>query len=181
MGKKYSEINDKIKTFIQAQKLFFVGTAASDGRVSVSPKGIDTFRIINKNRIVWLNLSGSGNETAAHLLENTRMTIMFCAFEGSPNILRLYGKARALHPRDPEWKGLILMFPEIPGARQIIDMQLELVQSSCGMAVPYFEYQGERKELIEWAEALGDEGLQKYWEENNQISLDGKATKILAS
>ncbi len=181
MGKKYGEINDKIKDFIQAQKLFFVGTAASDGRVSVSPKGIDTFRIVNKNRIVWLNLSGSGNETAAHLLESTRMTIMFCAFEGSPNILRIYGKARALHPRDSEWKDLIPLFPELPGARQIIDMQVELVQNSCGMAVPYFEYQGERNELIEWAEALGDDGIKKYWEDKNQVSLDGKATKILAS
>jgi len=111
LGKKYNEINDKIKTFIQDQKLFFVGTAASDGRVSVSPKGIDTFRIINKNRIVWLNLSGSGNETATHLLESTRMTIMFCAFEGSPSILRLYGKASAIHPRDPEWKDLMSLLP----------------------------------------------------------------------
>ncbi len=179
MGKKYNEINDKIKTFIQDQKLFFVGTAASDGRVSVSPKGIDTFRIINKNRIVWLNLSGSGNETATHLLESTRMTIMFCAFEGSPSILRLYGKASAIHPRDPEWKDLMSLLPELPGARQIIDMQVELVQDSCGMGVPYFEYKGERNELITWAEDLGDEGLKKYWEDKNQVSLDGKSTKIL--
>ncbi len=179
MGKKYSEIDDKIKAFIQAQKLFFVGTAAADGRVSVSPKGIDTFRIIDKNRIAWLNLSGSGNETAAHLLENSRMTIMFCAFEGSPNILRLYGKARAYHPRDPEWQDLMPLFPALPGARQIIDMQLELLQNSCGMAVPYFDYQGERNELLKWAEDLGDAGIQKYWEDKNQLSLDGKATKIL--
>ncbi len=179
MGKKYSEIDDKIKAFIQAQKLFFVGTAAPDGRVSVSPKGIDTFRIIDKNRIAWLNLSGSGNETAAHLLENSRMTIMFCAFEGSPNILRLYGKARVYHPRDPEWQDLMPLFPALPGARQIIDMQLELLQNSCGMAVPYFDYQGERNELLKWAEDLGDAGIQKYWEDKNQLSLDGKATKIL--
>jgi len=179
LGEKYSKINDKIKAFIQAQKLFFVGTAASDGRVSVSPKGIDTFRIINKNRIIWLNLSGSGNETAAHLLENTRMTIMFCAFEGSPNILRIYGKAKALHPRDPEWKDLIPLFPKLPGARQIIDMQVELLQNSCGMAVPCFEYQGERNGLIEWAEALGDQGIKQYWEDKNQVSLDGKETKIV--
>ncbi len=179
MGKKYSEIDDKIKAFIQAQKLFFVGTAAPDGRVSVSPKGTDTFRIIDKNRIAWLNLSGSGNETAAHLLENSRMTIMFCAFEGSPNILRLYGKARAYHPRDPEWQDLMPLFPALPGARQIIDMQLELLQNSCGMAVPYFDYQGERNELLKWAEDLGDAGIQKYWEDKNQLSLDGKATKIL--
>lgn len=179
MGKKYSEINDKIKDFIQAQKLFFVGTAASDGRVSVSPKGIDTFRIINKNRIAWLNLSGSGNETAAHLLDNNRMTIMFCAFEGSPSILRLYGKAQVFHPRDPEWQDLLPLFPELPGTRQIIDMAIELVQNSCGMAVPYFDYKGERNELLKWAEAMGEEGIQKYWADKNQVSLDGKTTKIL--
>ena len=179
MDKKYSKINEKTKAFIQAQKLFFVGTAASDGRVSVSPKGADSLRVLDENRVLWLNLSGSGNETAAHLIENRRMTLMFCAFEGLPNILRLYGQARAFHPRDPEWQDLLSFFPTLPGARQIIDMQVVLVQNSCGMAVPHFEYKGEREELNAWAESLGEEGLKKYWEAKNQVSLDGKATKIL--
>ena len=119
MGKQYSEISEKHIEFIQEQKIFFVGTASENGRVNVSPKGMDTLRVIDPNTVAWLNLTGSGNETAAHLLKNDRMTLMFCAFEGNPLILRLYGHAKIFHPRDVEYKNLIDLFPETPGSRQI--------------------------------------------------------------
>jgi len=144
MGEKFSEISDKHAEFISRQKIFFVGTAAPDGRVNVSPKGMDTLRIEGRNRVCWLNLTGSSNETAAHLLESDRMTIMFCAFEGKPRILRLYGRARTIHPRDEDWNDLISMFPPVAGAWQIIEMAVDLVHSSCGMGVPRFDYAGDR-------------------------------------
>ncbi|MBI4687449.1 MAG: pyridoxamine 5'-phosphate oxidase family protein [Nitrospirae bacterium] len=178
MGQRYTEISGQIKGFIERQKIFFIGTAACDGRVNISPKGMDSLRILNKNRVVWLNLTGSGNETAAHLLENDRMTIMFCSFEGEPMILRLYGYAKAYHPRDAEWDDMISLFPPLAGARQIIDMKVDLVQTSCGAAVPCFEYKAEREQLIEWIEKKGEEGIKKYWDEKNRFSIDGKPTKI---
>ena len=135
MGKRFSEIGDQRREFIEQQKMFFVGTADSYGRVNVSPKGMDSLKVMGDNRVVWLNMTGSGNETAAHLVENDRMNIMFCAFEGSPMILRLFGHAKVIHPRDSGWDGLFSMFRAIPGARQIMDMQVDLVQGS--WAWPY--------------------------------------------
>lgn len=180
MGKLYTQLTDDLADFIRRQKLFFVGTAADDGRVNVSPKGMDTLRVVTENRVVWLNLTGSGNETAAHLRDNDRITLMFCAFEGDPLILRLYGHARIFHPRDAEWGSLIPLFPTIPGARQIIDMSLDLVQTSCGFGVPFFEFKAERDQLEKWAEKKGPEGIRQYWQEKNQTSLDGKPTWIVA-
>lgn len=159
--------------------MFFVGTAAADGRVNVSPKGMDSLRILGRNRVVWLNLTGSGNETAAHLVENDRMTLMFCAFEGPPMIIRLFGSAKAYHPRDPEWKEYISMFPTMTGSRQIYDLEIDLVQSSCGMAVPYFDFNEQRDQLTQWADKKGYEGITQFWGERNQESVDGKPTKIL--
>jgi len=127
-----------------------------------------------------LNLTGSGNETAGHLLENNRMTIMFCAFEGNPMILRLFGTAKAYHPRNSEWNDLLPKFPSIAGARQIFDMKVETVQTSCGMAVPYMDFKEERRQLEAWAEKKGSEGIQSYWEKKNQTTIDGKPTKILS-
>ena len=180
MGKRFNEIGDQRLEFIEQQKMFFVGTADSDGRVNVSPKGMDSFKVMGDNRVVWLNMTGSGNETAAHLIENDRMTIMFCAFEGSPMILRLFGHARVIHPRDSEWDGLFSMFRAIPGARQIMDMQVDLVQESCGMAVPLFDFNEQRDLLVQWADRKGDQGLHDYWESRNQVSIDGKPTRILS-
>ena len=180
MGKRFNEIGDQRREFIEQQKMFFVGTADSDGRVNVSPKGMDSFKVMGDNRVVWLNMPGSGNETAAHLVENDRMTIMFCAFEGSPMILRLFGHARVIHPRDSEWDGLFSMFRAIPGARQIMDMQVDLVQESCGMAVPLFDFNEQRDLLVQWADRKGDQGLHDYWERRNQVSIDGKPTRILS-
>ena len=180
MGKRFTEIGDERREFIERQKMFFVGTAAPEGRVNVSPKGMDALRVLGDTRVVWLNLTGSGNETAAHMVENDRMTLMFCAFEGTPLILRLFGHAKVIHPRDPEWNELFPLFPAIPGARQIFDMHVDLVQESCGMAVPLFHL-GEQRDLLElWAERKGEQGLQVFWENRNQESIDGKPTRISA-
>lgn len=179
MGQQYTEISTRLVQFIQQQKLFFVATAASDGRINISPKGMDTLRIPGPNRVVWLNLTGSGNETAAHLVENSRMTIMFCAFEGDPLILRLYGHARVFHPRDTAWNELVQLFPPVPGARQVVQMDVDMVQTSCGMAVPFLEFRGEREQLRQWAEKKGSDGIRQYWEQKNRVSIDGKPTGIL--
>ncbi len=179
MAQKYSVISPKIKQFIETQKMFFVGTATAEGRINLSPKGMDSFRVLNEKRVVWLNVTGSGNESAAHIQENPRMTIMFCAFEGKPLILRLYGEAKAIHTNDPEWENLISLFEPLPGVRQIFDLNVDLVQTSCGMAVPRYNYVEDRNFLNSWAEKKGHEGIRKYWQEKNQISLDGIETHIL--
>lgn len=179
MAQRYNEISDRIKSFIAEQKVFFVATAAADGYINLSPKGMDSLRVLDKNRVIWLNVTGSGNETAAHIQDNPRMTIMFMSLEGDPLILRLYGTAKAVHRNDEEWASLISEFPAIPGARQVFDLSVELVQTSCGMAVPLFEYVANRDALSNWAEKRGDEGIKEYWRDKNQISLDGKETHIV--
>lgn len=136
-------------------------------------------RVLDCGRVAWLNVTGSGNETAAHVQQNPRMTIMFCAFDGKPLILRLYGNAQVIHKNDAQWQQLYPLFKPLPGARQIFDMTVELVQTSCGMAVPYFSYEGDRELLSDWATKKGDAGLQDYWREKNQSSIDGYATYIV--
>lgn len=179
MGKQMNHIDEQIQEFILAQKVFFVGTAMQEGKINVSPKGLDSFRVVNPNRIVWLNLTGSGNETAAHLLESNRMTIMFCAFEGKPLILRLYGKAVAYHEREEKFKEYTELFPKMLGTRQFIEMDIELVQTSCGYGVPMMEYKEKRPQMEAWAERKGIEGIKEYWKEKNTVSLDGHETQIL--
>ena len=179
MGQQFSALNDKHKSFIANQKIFFVATAAPDGRVNVSPKGMDSFRVMGDNRVAWLNVTGSGNETAAHVQVSPRMTLMFMALDGSPLILRLYGKATVIHQHDARWAEMAEHFTLLPGARQIFDVEVDLVQNSCGMAVPFFDYVGEREQLKDWATGQGDEGLQAYWEKKNQHSIDGKPTNVL--
>ncbi len=178
MAKQFTSLSKDHKMFIAAQKLFFVATADCDSRINLSPKGMDSFRLTDNNTAQWLNMTGSGNETAAHVLADGRMTIMFCAFEGKPIILRLYGRARAIHPRDTEWGNCIQNFPENPGARQIFDLDIDLVVTSCGMGVPYYDYKEERSQLNNWAENKGVDGLNDYWLEKNKLSLDGKPTGI---
>lgn len=178
MGKRFDEISTTLKEFIARQKIFFVGTATDDSRVNISPKGMDSLRVLDSNRVIWLNVTGSGNETAAHLQTHPRMTIMFAAFEGAPMILRLYGNACAIHYGDPEWDELYHHFPANPGARQIFDLQVDLVQSSCGMAVPFFDYVEEREQLTHWAIKKGEDGIKAYWQEKNQLSLDGVAIEL---
>ncbi|MEJ1990531.1 MAG: pyridoxamine 5'-phosphate oxidase family protein [Maritimibacter sp.] len=178
MAKQFDALDDAHQSFIAAQHLFFTGTAAADGRVNVSPKGMDSLRVLGPNRIIWLNYTGSGNETAAHLAEVNRMTLMWCSFEKRPLILRVYGSARTLHPRDAGWDDLIAEFnPEI-GARQIFDLQIDLVQTSCGYSIPFMEYVGERDTLTRHFEAKGEDTLPDYWAEKNTVSIDGLPTGI---
>lgn len=179
MGKQYASINEPLTQFIEQQKMFFVGTAMEEGRVNISPKGMDSLKVLGPNRVVWLNVTGSGNETATHVQHQPRMTLMFCAFEGAPLILRLYGKAKVIHTQDPEWPLLYPLFKPLPGARQIFDMDVDLVQSSCGKAVPYYDYLEDREQLNQWANKQGEEGIQEYWKKKNQKSIDGIETGIL--
>lgn len=176
MSKLYKQISPKLQEFIKNQKIFFVATATADSTINISPKGMDSLRVINPNRVIWLNLTGSGNETAAHIQENPRMTLMFTAFQDNPMILRLYGTAKAIHNDHTDWKLLYPLLPSLPGARQIFDLNVELVQTSCGFAVPLYDYVGEREQLKKWAMKKGKEGVEEYWKENNKISLDGKQT-----
>ena len=176
MAKQYPRLPSHLKRFIRAQPLFFVATAGPQGRINLSPKGLDTLRILDDQRVLWLNLTGSGNETAAHLRLDPRITLMFCAFEGDPLIVRLYGQGRSYHPHDDRWVELYSHFEPTPGARQIIDVQVDLVQTSCGMGVPLMAYQGQRPQLVEWARDKGDAGLRDYWREKNRVSLDGLPT-----
>lgn len=178
MAKQYDALTENLSNFILQQKIFFVATATADSRVNLSPKGMDSLRILSPNRVAWLNVTGSGNESAAHVKVNPRITIMFAAFEGNPLILRLYGQAKVVHPRDAEWAELAQHFTLLPGARQIFDVSIDLVQRSCGMAVPFFDYQGEREQLSDWATSNGDDGMKEYWEKNNQLSMDGLPTGI---
>lgn len=178
MGQKFDALSDRLIEFIQQQQLFFVGTATEDSRVNISPKGMDSLRVLTPNRLIWLNVTGSGNETAGHIQQHPRMTIMFCAFNGKPTILRLYGTASVIHQNDKEWNELFPLFDPLPGARQIFDLNIDLVQTSCGMAVPYFDYQGEREQLNNWAEKKGDAGIENYWREKNSKTIDGIATHI---
>jgi len=179
MAKFYPQLTTELKNFISQQKLFFVGTAAPSGSVNVSPKGLDSLRILSDSKIVWINLTGSGNETAAHLLKLNRMTLMFNSFEAKPLILRLYGKARAYHSRDEEFQEYIKLFAEPLGIRQVIEMDIERVQTSCGFAVPQMEFKADRELLHKWNQTKGPDKIRDYWEEKNQVSIDGFDTGIM--
>ncbi|WP_438447793.1 pyridoxamine 5'-phosphate oxidase family protein [Gorillibacterium sp. sgz5001074] len=175
MGKLFDALLPEHQEFIRRQHLFFVASAplGPEGHVNVSPKGHDVFRILSANRAAYLDLTGSGNETSAHLLENGRITVMFCAFEGPPNILRLYGSGQVHLPGSPEWEELEPLFPALPGSRQIITVDIRKVQTSCGYAVPFLSYEGERETLQRWSAQKGEEGLREYRREKNTVSLDG--------
>ena len=180
MGQRFNELSKKHIQFIAEQKIFFIGTATADSRVNISPKGMDSLRVQSSTRVAWLNVTGSGNETSAHVQMDPRMTVMFCAFDGTPLILRLYGTAKVVHKGDPEWNELFSLFKPLPGARQIFDVTIDLVQTSCGMAVPNFSHTENRELLSEWAAKKGDTGLRQYWEEKNQMSIDGIPTHIVS-
>ncbi|SFZ94555.1 Pyridoxamine 5'-phosphate oxidase [Flaviramulus basaltis] len=179
MSKLLTKITQELQDFIKNQKIFFVGTAAQDGRVNVSPKGHDTLHVLNANKLVWLNLTGSGNETAAHVLKNDRMTIMFCAFEGKPLILRVYGNAKIYHERDAKFHDYIKLFEENTGSRQIIELEVDLVQTSCGYSIPFMDFKEERGQLNSWSKKQGKEKIETYWQEKNTKSIDGFETDIL--
>jgi hypothetical protein len=175
MGKVYDGIDDRLAEFLGRQHVFFVGTAPSDpsGHLNVSPKGLDTFRILGPRSVAYLDLTGSGIETVAHLRENGRVTLMFCAFEGRPLVVRLYGRGRVIEPGDPEWDGLIGRFPGYPGVRSVVVVDVERVADSCGYAVPLYEFKGERSQLIAYAEKQGAEGMEQYKARKNRKSIDG--------
>jgi hypothetical protein len=181
MAKQFKQIEPFHREFVQKQRIFFNASAAAEGHVNVSPRDGAALRVLDANTVVYLDQTGSGNETAAHLLANGRLTLMFCAFEGPPLILRLYGQGRILPRHSAEYADLLAShFDNIepPGARQIVSLDIDLVQSSCGFGVPLFEYASERDQLIRWAEAKGEDGLEKYWHQKNVRSIDGLPTGL---
>ena len=178
MSKFYETVTPELQEFIRQQHMFFTATAIATGRVNLSPKGIDSFRILDDRTVAYLDLTGSGNETSAHLLVDPRMTIMFCGFEKKPWILRLYGNGTVVRPGDMAWATLATNFELFPGTRQIIQLSIESAQTSCGMGVPEYEFQGHRSGLIQWAEKKGESGIQQYWKDKNQVSIDGLPTRI---
>lgn len=178
MGKLYDAITPEHAAFIAQQPLFFVASApaGASGRVNLSPKGLDSFRLVDASTVMYLDLTGSGNETAAHLTENGRLTIMFCGFAGSPKILRLYCRGRVVTRLSAEWRTLRAQFPDWPGARQIVVAEVTSVQSSCGFGVPLMSVTAQRDQLTRWAESKGDEHLREYRRTRNAVSLDGLLT-----
>lgn len=176
MAKVLPAIDDELATWIAAQPLFFNATAplSPEGHINLSPRGLDTFRVLGQHEVAYLDFTGSGNESAAHLAENGRITLMFCAFTGEPRILRLYGRGEVILPEDNAWAELRAHFPSaLPPARQIVRVQVERVQSSCGFGVPLMDLVRQRDELIQWAARKGETGLRDYQEKNNTLSIDG--------
>jgi hypothetical protein len=178
MGKQFVRIEPEHMAFIERQKIFFVASAPPKGRVNVSPKGLSSFRVLGENDVAYLDCTGSGSETRAHLIasDDKRLTIMFCAFDGAPMILRLYGQARSLLRGTPEYADLVPKFGEVAGARQIVRLSVDLVQTSCGMGVPLFDYKQERGSLVRYWTAQGVDNLRKYWGLKNMKSIDGLPT-----
>lgn len=179
MGKQFAEMTRDHREFIERQHIFFNASAASHGRVNVSPRDVAALRIVDNSTVIYLDRTGSGNETAAHLLLNNRLTLMFCAFEGKPLVLRLYGRGRIMARPSAEYSRLLAAHydgVEFPGARQIVHLAVDQVQSSCGMNVPFFDWVGERDQLTRWAESMGETALEQYRRQKNSLSIDGFAT-----
>jgi hypothetical protein len=180
MAKFFDAISDDHAAFIRRQHLFFVATSplSADGHVNLSPKGMDSFRVLGPNQVAYLDMTGSGNETSAHLRENGRVTFMFCAFDGPPNIMRLYGEGRTVLPGDADWDALAAHFTLLPGTRQIITADIHKVQTSCGYAVPQFDFREDRQQLVKWAEHKGEDGLADYRRQKNACSIDDLPTPL---
>jgi Pyridoxamine 5'-phosphate oxidase len=177
MARVYDAISGELAEFIAAQHVFFVATAPSGdgGHVNLSPKGLDTFTVLDPTTVAYLDLTGSGVETIAHLRDNGRITIMFCAFDGKPLIVRLYGRGEVLPVGQPEADALLSYFGSYPGARSVIRVRLDRVSTSCGYGVPLLQYEGERDQLRKFAERRGPDGLVAYRAETNAVSIDGLA------
>lgn len=175
MGETGSELTPELRGFLEAQHVFFVATAplATNGHVNLSPKGLDSLRVLSPRRLAYLDLTGSGNESSAHLRENGRITIMVCAFEGRPRILRIYGRGQVVLPGDAGWPDLRARFPGLPGERQIVAVDIERFLTSCGYGVPLYEFRSERETLARWVESKGPQGLAEYRRKHNVRSLDG--------
>lgn len=175
MGKVFTELDNDLREFIARQQLFFVATAplAADGHVNLSPKGLDTFRILGPTTVAYLDLTGSGVETIAHLRENGRLTVMFCAFEGRPRIVRVQGRGRVVTPDDAEWAEVSAAFPLMTGVRSVIVLEADRISDSCGYGVPLYEFAGHRKQLTDWADKKGPDGVKEYQAAKNRESIDG--------
>jgi len=175
MARAFDAIPDHLVGWLEAQPLFFVATAPAgeDGHVNVSPKGYDTFRVLGPNEVAYLDLTGSGAETIAHLRDNGRLTLMFCSFDEKPNIVRLYGRGRTVLPDEPGFADLHQRFPELAGTRAVIVLDVERVSASCGYAVPRMDLVGVRPTLDDWAERKGPDALVDYRAEKNAASIDG--------
>jgi len=175
MAKLFEEIDDGLRAFIEAQKIFFVATApaGAEGHINLSPKGLDSLRILGPRTIGYLDLTGSGVETIAHLGENGRIVIMFCAFEGPPRIVRLQGRGVAIEPQDENYTSLLQHFTPMPGMRAIIRVEVARISDSCGTGVPLYRYENQRTQLTDWAERKGEGGLAEYRRKNNSASIDG--------
>jgi hypothetical protein len=178
MSKFYPQLTPELREFIAEQKVFFTATAAETGRINLSPKGMDTFRCLDARTVTYLDLTGSGNETAAHLLADGRMTVMFCSFSVKPLILRLYGRGEIVPLNSERGRELHALFEPILGERQIIVLYIESVQTSCGYAVPHYELKAERDLLKKWAGNKGEDGLKEYRRDHNRHSIDGMPTGL---
>jgi len=180
MGKIFPALLPEHEAFIKRQHIFFVGSAplSEDGHINISPKGYDTLRVISPTKVAYLDVTGSGNETSAHLAENRRITFMFVAFEGAPVILRLYGRGQVILRDSPEWDEQVDHFDLLPGARQIIAVDIQEVKTSCGMSIPFFTYSGERDALQQWAAKMGDQDLGEYRRQKNSTSMDRIVTPL---
>ena len=175
MGKVYPEINERIAKFIRKQRVFFVATSprADDGLVNLSPKGLEGLAILGPNRVAYLDMVGSGIETVAHLRENGRIVLMFCSFEGPPNIVRLHGRGEVVEPGDDGWEALAENFSSYVNTRSIICIDVTRISDSCGFGVPLYEYTGDRRQLHEWSAKSNAEEIAQYKQDNNHESLDG--------
>ena len=178
MSKFYERLDDKLKKFVLEQRIFFTATGTGDGRLNLSPKGMDTFRILSDTQVGFLSVTGSGNETAAHLKENGRITIMMCSFTKSPLIFRIYGSGICVYPDDPNWNQYSKEFEILSGTRQIFIIDIESIQTSCGYSIPYYDYVGERDALLKWSDQKGAEGIKDYWRQKNLSSIDGLDTGL---
>ena len=179
MARFYPELEARHRDFIATQKIFFTASGTASSRLNLSPKGMDSLRVLSPSRVAYLDLTGSGNETAAHLRHDGRMTLMWCSFDADPLILRMFGRGQTVRQQDAAWDELRAHFPALPGERQLIVLDIESVQTSCGYAVPRYTYTGERDTLARWAEKKGAIGLLEYWREKNQLSIDGLTTGLL--
>jgi hypothetical protein len=179
MAKFAASLTPSHRAFIAEQKIYFVASAPSTGRVNLSPKGMDTFRVLSTTRVGYLDVTGSGNETAAHLADNGRLTLMMCSFTASPLIFRIYGRGRAVHPGHADWAQLRPLFgPALHGERQLILVEIESIQTSCGFGVPFFDYVGERDTLLDYAAKKGPDGMAAFRAQHNRLSIDGLPTGL---
>jgi hypothetical protein len=175
MGSIYHQLDDGLREFIAAQHIYFVASAplSEHAHVNVSPKGLDSLRILGPREVAYLDLTGSGIETVAHVRENGRLTLMFCAFQGRPRIVRLQGQARIVEPGEADWDRLAVNFPHYISHRSIVLLDVERIADSCGYGVPLYEYAGERTQLVAWADRKGTNGIAEYQSQKNRESIDG--------